>query len=314
MELRKSGFKLRIAEQPFLILAALVERPGEVIGREELRQRIWPADTFVDFEHSLNAAIKRLRAALGDDADNPRYVETLPRRGYRFIAGLEEPPEGREANTAMPRLAVLPFSNMSEEGGQEYFTDGLTEEMIAQLGQLCRGRIGVIARWSCMVFKGTVERARVIGQALGADYLLEGSVRREGDRVRITVRLVATADETQLWSESYERDLTDCLVVQSDVAARVAQSLAAQLLPGSQCIPVPAPTPLTRGALHSAAHVDAYQAYLKGRYQWNLPGDQGVELGAGQAAHPTVRMVRAGVAENLRPGSHALTKLLRKGR
>jgi TolB-like protein/Tfp pilus assembly protein PilF len=280
-ELRRGKTRIRLQEQPFEILRMMLERPGHVVTREELQRRLWPDGTFVDFEHSLNAAVKRLRAALGDDADNPRYVETLPRRGYRFIAGLEDEPPARDAGRTLPRLAVLPFANMSDEGGQEYFTDGLTEEMIAQLGQLCRGRIGVIARWSCMVFKGTIERARVIGQALGADYLLEGSVRREGDRVRITVRLVETSDETQLWSESYERDLTDCLVVQSDVAARVAQSLAEQLMPGSQCVPVPTPTPLTRGALHGAAHLDAYQAYLKGRYEWNLPGDQGVERAFG---------------------------------
>ena len=120
----------------------MLERPGAVVTRDELRRRLWPDGTFVDFEHSLNAAVKRLRAALGDDADNPRFVETLPRRGYRFIGALGA--EGSDkACESVPRVAVLPFSNLSDEGSQEYFTDGLTEEMIAQLGQRCRGRIGV---------------------------------------------------------------------------------------------------------------------------------------------------------------------------
>src|SRR5438034_6929704 len=143
-ELRKGGIRIRLQDQPFEILAMMLDRPGELVSREELSQRLWPAGTFVDFEHSLNAAVKRLRAALGDEADNPRFVETLPRRGYRFIAMLDaaeaaiaEAIAGGPAHRA--RLAVLPFTNVGDEPGQEYFTDGLTEEMIAQLGPLCRG-------------------------------------------------------------------------------------------------------------------------------------------------------------------------------
>jgi TolB-like protein/lipoprotein NlpI len=265
-ELRHGTRSVRLQEQPFEILRMMLEQPGRVVTREELRRRLWPDGTFVDFEHSLNAAVKRLRAALGDDADHPQFVETLPRRGYRFIGAIEPAATANSAPASVAgprvRLAVLPFSNMSDETGQEYFTDGLTEEMIAQLGQLCRGRVGVIARWSSMMFKETQLRAREVGQALKADYLLEGCVRREGDRVRITARLVEASAETHLWAETYERHLTDCLAVQADVAARIAQSLAVELAPYD----APAPA---RGDTSAAA----YQEYLKGRFHWNKPDD-----------------------------------------
>ena len=267
-EVRTSSGIVRLQEQPFEILRMMLERPGAVVTREELRRRLWPDGTFVDFEHSLNAAVKRLRAALGDEADNPRFVETLPRRGYRFIGAVDTEGSGKVAD-GVPRVAVLPFSNLSDEGSQEYFTDGLTEEMIAQLGQRCRGRIGVIARWSSMVFKGSTQRSREIGHALRAQYLLEGSVRREGDRVRVTASLVESASETHLWSETYEQHLTDCLQVQCDIAARIAESLALELAPDR-----------SSRAASVATSASAYQEYLKGRYHWNhwtTPDDEGVE-------------------------------------
>ena len=224
---------MRLQDQPFEILRLMLEHAGDVVTRDELRQRLWPDGTFVDFEHSLNAAIKRLRAALGDDADHPRFVETVPRRGYRFIASVGAPDAAPVAAAPAPklRLAVLPFSNLSDDSAQEYFSDGLTEEMIAQLGTLLRGRIGVLARWSSMVFKGSLQRAREVGEALRADYLLEGSVRREANRVRITARLIETREETQLWSDTYERSVTDYLSLQTEVATRIARSLAMELSP-----------------------------------------------------------------------------------
>ena len=265
-ELRRGAKRIRLQEQPFEILRMMLERPGDVVTRGELARRLWPDGTFVDFEHSLNAAVKRLRAALGDDADNPRFVETLPRRGYRFIAPLDP---GAMASSSSPaervRLAVLPFTNLSGDAGQEYFSDGLTDEMIAQLGCLGRGRIGVIARWSSMVFKGSNRGAREIGEALRADYLLEGSVRRDGDKVRISAWLVETAGETHLWTDTYERQLVDCLEVQADVAVRIARSLAMEL--------VPEEPPRPHGGTPAPA---AYHEYLKGRYYWNLPGHQGL--------------------------------------
>jgi TolB-like protein/DNA-binding winged helix-turn-helix (wHTH) protein/tetratricopeptide (TPR) repeat protein len=274
-ELRTGSTRVRLQEQPFEILRLMLERPGEVVTREQLRQHLWPAGTYVDFEHSLNAAVKRLRAALGDDADNPRFVETLPRRGYRFIARLDT--SSTPATLGTPgtrgtlgtlrhprlRLAVLPFANLSEDPAQDYFSDGLTEEMIAQIGSVAGGRIGVVARWSSMVFKGTTRRVQEIGETLRVDYLVEGSVRCVGDRVRITARLVETAGETHLWSDAYDREMTNCLSVQTDVAARVARSLAMELSSSGERPAACAPT--------------AYQAYLKGRYYWNKPFDDGLK-------------------------------------
>lgn len=266
-ELRTGTTRIRLQEQPFEILRQLLRRPGEVVTREELRRQLWPDGTYVDFEHSLNAAVKRLRAALGDDADNPRFVETLPRRGYRFV-GAPADVDGPSVPAPQPRaprvrLAVLPFSNLGDER-HEYFGDGLHEELISQLGGLCRGRLGVLARWSSIVFKGTPLRARDIGEALRADYLLEGSVRHEDDRVRVTARLIETSGETQIWAEMYDRHLTHCLTVQSDVAAQIARALAAELVPDER-------------ARTTTAASAAYQAYLKGRYFWNKTEDQAID-------------------------------------
>jgi TolB-like protein/tetratricopeptide (TPR) repeat protein len=267
-ELLCGGRRIRLQEQPFEILRLMLERPGGVVTRDELRQRLWPEGTFVDFEHSLNAAIKRLRSALGDDAEHPRYVETVPRRGYRFIARSDED-AGLCAATAdltppRARLAVLPFLDLGESVRAGYFADGLTEEMITQLGQMCRDRLGVISRTSSMAFRDTRVRAREIGEALRVEYLLEGSVRRQGDRVRIVASLVQASSETHLWTETYETPLVDALTVQQDVAARIAQSLAIELT---------AP-PRER---HLPSEPEAHQAYLKGRHYWNMVADSGAD-------------------------------------
>jgi TolB-like protein/Tfp pilus assembly protein PilF len=280
-ELRKGGIRIRLQDQPFEILAVMLERPGEVVTREELRERLWPAGTFVDFEHSLNAAIKRLRAALGDDADNPRFVETLHRRGYRFIAAVES--EGQAVRnlhvvrprpvpavntTAAVRLVVLPFTNLSNDPAQEYFSDGLTEEMITQIGRLCPGRLGVIARTSSMLFKRSTKSASEIGRELSADYLLEGSVRSDGDRIRITAQLIESGSEVHLWAETYDRSMGEALNLQTEVAAHIARSLAMELVPDQVDV-------LGRA---TPRRTEAYQAYLKGRYHWNRGGLDAVKL------------------------------------
>lgn len=279
-ELRKGGIRIRLQDQPFEILAVMLERPGDVVTREELRQRLWPAGTFVDFEHSLNAAIKRLRAALGDDADNPRFVETLHRRGYRLIAEVESegqpvrnlhvvrPPATKPpADIVNVRLVVLPFANLSNDPAQEYFSDGLTEEMITQIGRLCPGRLGVIARTSSMLFKRSAKSASEIGRELSADYLLEGSVRGDADRIRITAQLIETRTETHLWAETYDRSVGEALTLQAEVAAHIARSLAMELVP-DQVDVIGKATP---------RRTEAYQAYLKGRYHWNRGGFDGVQ-------------------------------------
>ena len=277
-ELRKGGIRIRLQDQPFEILAMMLDRPGEVVTREELSQRLWPSGTFVDFEHSLNAAVKRLRAALGDEADNPRFVETLHRRGYRFIAPVESsengvrvaaharPPMRAIADQPSARLVVLPFANLSNDPTQDYFSDGLTEEMITQLGRLFPSRLAVIARTSSMRFKHSTKSASEIGRELAVDYLLEGSVRSEGNRVRITAQLVESRTETHLWAETYDRRLEESLLLQSDVAARIARSLAMELVPDHH----------ETLARVSPRQTEAYQAYLKGRFHWNRTGDAGL--------------------------------------
>jgi TolB-like protein/Tfp pilus assembly protein PilF len=271
-ELRRSGVKVKLQEQPFRILAILLERPGEVITREQLRQRLWPPDTFVDFEHSINIAVKRLREALRDSADNPRFVETLPRRGYRFIAPVEPAGAISEAprEQAISRriatppgakimVVVLPFENMSGDPEQEYFSDGLTEEMITQLAVLAPARLGVIARTTSLQYKRTPRAIDLICRELGVDYVLEGSVRRQGNRVRVSAQLIQVSDQAHLWAASYDRELGGILALQSEVARAIAEEIQIRL------------TPQQHTLLASVGPIDpeAYEAYLKGRYYWN---------------------------------------------
>ncbi len=306
LELYRDGVSVPLQPQPFKVLAVLASHAGELVTRDEIRREVWGRDTFVDFDQSLNFCVKQIRIALGDQADTPRYVETLPRRGYRFMmavevlrgevsAGsrIESPLDGSAAAplAAAPRgrvrhwavgafaltaavllawlyrgpsppaskpisarmmLAVLPFENMSSDPEQEYFSDGLTEEMITGLARLGPGRLGVIARTSSNAYKGTRKPVDQIGRELGVDYLLEGSVRRAGDRVKVTAQLIAVKDQTHLWAEAYERQVADVLSLQDELAARMVGSLEARLT-----------APLGAASATSPA---AYDAYLKGRY------------------------------------------------
>jgi len=225
-ELRKQGAKVKLQEQPFQILQVLLQRPGEIVTREELQQRIWPSDTFVDFDHGLYNAIKRLREALADSAETPRFVETLSRRGYRFVGTIE-------CNAPRVRsLAVLPLENLSHDPEQEYFAEGMTEALITTLAKI--GELRVVSRTSIMVYKGVHKPLREIARELGVDAILEGTVLRAGDRVRITAQLIDAAKEAHLWAESYERDLRDVLTLQSEVAQAVAREVRVKLTPQEQ--------------------------------------------------------------------------------
>ena len=228
-ELRRGTELVRLQAQPFEILVMMLERPGAIVTREEFVERLWPHGTFVDFEHSLNAAVKRLRAALGDDTDSPRFIETLPRRGYRFIAPFNGG-DGPSARAARPRVAVLPFTDDGVEIARE-FSDGLTDETMLQLGRLEGRGVDIVARSSSFAFRGGACLARDIGATLRADYLLEGSVRRQGERARIAAWLIETFGETQVWTDVYDRCLTDALSVQTDVASRIAGALASEIRP-----------------------------------------------------------------------------------
>jgi TolB-like protein/DNA-binding winged helix-turn-helix (wHTH) protein/Tfp pilus assembly protein PilF len=324
-ELRKQGRKIRLEGQPVHILICLLENPGELVTREELHRRLWPADTYVNFEHGLNAAVKRLRRALDDSADNPRFVETLPRRGYRFLAPIQtanaaedipvvnEPPpaEPEPASAYLPEvtdavdlltktvlsdrvrwplawnrsalalllvvgiftvwmlrpknspspvirsLAVLPLENLSGNPSQDYFSDGMTDELITELGQISQLR--VISRTSVMTYKGARRPLPEIARDLNVDAVVEGTVLRSGDRVRITAQLIQAPADKHLWAQSYEGDVRETLALQRQVARAIAEEIRIEL------------TPHERDVLKSVKSVnaEAYEAYLKGRYFWN---------------------------------------------
>jgi TolB-like protein/tetratricopeptide (TPR) repeat protein len=261
-ELRKHGMRLRLEEQLFQILEMLLLRGGQLVTRRSLREKLWP-DTHVGYDHSLNTAINKLRDLLGDSAQSPRFIETVPRMGYRFLAPVVMPE--RAASPVEKRMmAVLPFENLSGNTEQEYFADGLTEEMISHLGQLQPKRLGVIARTSSIQYKATKKGIGEIAQELKVDYVLEGSVRRAGRRVRITAQLIETQDQTHLWSASYDRDLEDVLGVQADVARQVGTALAIELLP-------------TDSAKVTSFDADAHESYLRGRFYFGQRSEEGLK-------------------------------------
>src|SRR5215469_8648806 len=230
-ELRKFGSKIKMGEQSFRILCLLLDANGEMVTREELRDKLWASDTFVDFDHGLNSAVQRLRDCLSDSAENPRWIATVPRRGYRFVGRVAKAWHFRKRITGRgsqssrssvaPRrivLAVLQFQNLSADPSDEYFSDGLTEEMITQAGGLSPEQLLVIARTTSMTYKHTSKSIQEIGRELGAHYVLESSLRRHGDRVRITIQLIRTADQVQVWTRSYDRHVSGSIALQEELA------------------------------------------------------------------------------------------------
>jgi TolB-like protein/DNA-binding winged helix-turn-helix (wHTH) protein/Tfp pilus assembly protein PilF len=331
-ELRRDGRAIPLQEKPFHLLAKLLERPGELVTREELQSRLWGDETFVDFDNNLNAAVKKLRDALGDSANRPAYVETLPRRGYRFVAPVETTEAGAEAsataepagarrgsrNLALVALLVLaavaawvifggPTGTVATSGrvllavlpfdnlggeADAYFADGLTEEMITHLGRLQPRRLGVIARLSAMTYRGTDKPLEEIARELNVDYVLQGGVRRSDGRVRITAQLVQASDRSLLWAETYDFEPDEIFEIQSSVAERVARSLAIELLPDDRGVLVRAGTTSTR----------AYEAFLQGRHQWHTFTYDGYTRAVGYfeqalAADPSYALAHAGIAD-----------------
>jgi len=251
-ELLKGGIKIRLQEQPFQILQVLLEQPGRVVTREELQRRIWPSDTFVDFDRGLYNAIKKLRESLDDSAESPRFIETLSKRGYRFVAEVTKNGDvGTRATQAS--IAVLPFINMSADAENEFFADGITEEIINVLTQI--EDLRVAARTSSFYFKGKHADMRQIGEQLNVRTVLEGSVRKIGDRLRITAQLVNVADGYHLWSERYDRELKDVFTIQDEIARSIAERLKLTL----ECNQV---EQLVKAG---TKNLEAYQLYLKGR-------------------------------------------------
>lgn len=265
-ELRRNGAKVRLQEQPLRILQILLEQPGKLVPREELQARVWGSDTFVDFDHGINNAVKRLREALGDLAETPRYIETLPRRGYRFIGTLAGEKENIDKQTQS--LAVLPLENLSRDPEQDYFADGMTEALITSLAKISSLR--VISRTTVMHYKGVHRPLPEIAQQLGVQIVVEGTVLRFGERVRISVQLIETSTDCHLWAESYERDLRDILRLQSEISQAVAREIQAKLTPAEQ-------ERLTRTR---AVSPGAYELYLRGRHYWNMRNAQGFAKGA----------------------------------
>ena len=314
-----------MGEQPFQILVILLERPGEMVSREQLRAKLWAQDTFVDFDHGLNSAVQRLRDCLSDSAGKPRWVETLPRRGYRFVGQVEwsdlssktlpkpsserqdEGPDGetqpsvrvgpaqvparassvsrriallivvalvlflaavpivkrireaRSANQALriKSLAVLPLENLSGDPAQEYFADGMTDELITELARIPNLR--VVSRTSVMQNKGKNKSLQQIARELNVDAIVEGSVVRSGDKVRITAQLIDARDDRHLWAQSFEGQMSDILSLQDSVAAEIAAQAKVML------------TPASRSDKRSVASIEpaAHDAYLRGRYFLN---------------------------------------------
>jgi TolB-like protein/DNA-binding winged helix-turn-helix (wHTH) protein/tetratricopeptide (TPR) repeat protein len=347
-ELRKHGFRLKLAEQPFQLLAMLLERPGEVVTREELRTRLWADDTFVDFDHGLNNAVMRVREVLLDSSEHPRYVETVPRRGYRFVAPVEqaqvspataitlEPIEDSSASNAsltrssssalvpaavddlvssrtgirrwvtVPHIAalafvlltglvvvlafalrtnraiatgktlehstslvVLPLENLSGDKEQDYFADGMTDELIANLAKI--RSLHVISRSTAMAYKGTRKPLSEIARELNVDAVVEGTVMRVGNRVRITAELVQVSTDHHLWADTYESQMGDVLALQNRVSSAIVNEIRINLTPEER----------ERLARAPAVSPEAYENYLKGVYYWNKRSDENLAKAIG---------------------------------
>src|SRR5262245_59312793 len=258
-QLRKAGVVTNLQPQPAKVLVLLASKPGSLLSRDEIRQQVWGDDTFVDFEQGLNFCIRQIRTVLGDDANAPRFVETLPKRGYRFVARIEAVNPGPVlAPASVLRVGVMPFQYIGVDTEQDYFSDGLTEEMIATLSRLAPRRLRVMARMTMLQSQREGMDLNRLRRELRIDYLLEGSIRRSANRLRIAVELIDVSDHTLVWADTYERQVTDLFAIQADVATRVVRALGVELLPDA---------PLSRS--RARARSPAHEPYLKGRHFWH---------------------------------------------
>jgi TolB-like protein/Tfp pilus assembly protein PilF len=266
-ELRKRGVKLKLVGQPLEVLAMLLERPGQLVTRDELRARLWPTDTFVDFDHGLNAAVNKLRDALSDSAEKPNYVETLPRRGYRFISAvsLRDSQNSEPNTTKIQSLVVLPLENLSKDPEQEYFADGMTDQLITNLTQI--SALKVISRTSAMRYKGTKKSLPEIARELHVDAVVEGAVMWEGGRVRISAQLIEAPNDHHVWAASYERDMRDVLSMQEEVTRAIATEIRVKLSAQERA----------RLAKRGPINPEAYSLYLKGRFYFYKLTPQGLQ-------------------------------------
>lgn len=272
--LHRAGSRIRLSEKPFQVLAALLEHPGEVVTREQLRRRLWNDEVFVDFDNNLNTAIARLREALGDSADRPRFIETLPKRGYRFLACVFEPPSAPpQAPAARVRLLVLPFLNLSGDPAQEYFSDAVTDEMIGALASLAQDRLAVIARTTAMHYKGSRKDVARIGRELGVDCIVEGGVHRAENRVGINVQLIQVADQSHIFAQKYQAGLGDLFSVECSAAEAIAAHL--DLGPLAEGLRPEGASP-PRERRKPTEDLAAYNAYIQGRYHLNKYTPEGL--------------------------------------
>jgi TolB-like protein len=262
-QLYKHGIRIRLRDQSFQVLAALLENPGEVITRDELRHRLWRDDIFVDFEHNLNTAVGRLREALSDSAEHPRFIETLPKRGYRFLESVSELPRAPETKTTKRvRLVVLPFLNLSGDPAQEYFSDAITDEIITVLAGLAPEQLAVIARTTAMHYKGSHKDVTRIGRELSVDYVVEGGVHRSDDHVSVNVQLIQVSDQTHLFARKYDSQLRDLVKLHNCVA----QAIAAHIGIAIPTAPAASISAVEQRARKPTEDLAAYNLYLQGRY------------------------------------------------
>ncbi len=311
-ELRQSGRTVRLERIPLELLFFLAENPGRLVTREQILERVWGKDVFVDADNGINTAVRKIRQALKETPESPRFLQTVPGKGYRFTK--PEVTDGKTGVGSVPQetadpgaeqasrrwllwlslavlfivaamvarsflwrntkpslgkemLAVLPFVNLSGDPHEDYFVDGMTEEMITQLGSLDPRHLGVIARTSSMQYKGARKNTTQIAQELGVDYLLEGSVRRDGERVRVTAQLIQASDQTHLWAGSFDRELGDVVKLQNEVALAIADKIELTLSHEERARLAEAP----------AVNPEAHLAYLRALQVWDLRTKQGAE-------------------------------------